>query len=59
MGVVTGLGKIRISVEVDALEEDQFTENDVARAVWRALSELSKAVYSEVKVTKVQITKEP
>jgi hypothetical protein len=59
MGVVTGLGKIRIGVEVDALEEDQFTESDVARAVWRALSELSKAVYSEVKVTKVQITKEP
>jgi len=59
MGAVTGLGKIRIGVEVDALEEDQFTENDVAHAVWRALSELSKALYSEVKVTKVQITKEP
>ncbi len=56
MGVVTGLGKIRISVEVDALEEDQFTESDVARAVWRALSELT--VYSEVKVTKVKITEE-
>ena len=59
MSVVTGLGKIRISVEVDALEEDQFTESDVARSVWRALSELSNAMYSEVKVTKVQITKEP
>jgi len=59
MGVVTGLGKIRISVEVDALEEDQFTENDVAHAVWKTLVKLSKALYSEVKVTKVQITKEP
>ena len=50
MGVVEGLQKRKVLLEVTLLDEDDLTDEKVVHECWKALTKASRAMYSELEV---------
>ena len=50
MGIVEGLQKRKVLLEVTLLDEDDLTDEKVSHECWKALCKASRAMYPELEV---------